>query len=447
MSENNISFVLEEDSILEVESEPEVVEPESVVLKEDPVLEVDPESEKEAKLEPVQEIELEPEKEIEPESIQEVEPESIQEVEPESIQEVEPESIQEVEPESIQEVELEPVQEVVSEPVQEVEPEPVQEVEPEPVQEIVSEPVQEIEPEPVQEIVSEPVQEIEPEPKQESKTEYLQEVEPEPVQEIVTEVDPIIKSIVPKIVFIVPYRDREQQYQFFSNQMRMVMSDVPETDYKIYYAHQMDQRGFNRGAMKNIGFLAIKALYPNDYKNITFVFNDVDTMPYTKNFLNYATQPGNIKHFYGFDYTLGGIVSIVGSDFEKLNGYPNFWAWGFEDNQLNKRAKAAKINIDRKQFFKFMDKNILQLPDGIMRSVNRTDFDQYMSNTQAGISSIRGLTYDIDHNTGFINIKTFMTESPENLATKSEHDLRKGAIPFKVNRFAAKNPRFGLHFM
>jgi len=49
-------------------------------------------------------------------------------------------------------------------------------------------------------------------------------------------------------------------------------------------------------------------------------------------------------------FCITGELSMGRSDFEKLNGYPNFWAWGFEDNQLNKRAKAAKINIDRNDF-------------------------------------------------------------------------------------------------
>jgi hypothetical protein len=43
----------------------------------------------------------------------------------------------------------------------------------------------------------------------------------------------------------------------------------------------------------------------------------------SKNLINYATTVGNIKHFYGFTFTLGGIVSITGEDFEKMNGYLN----------------------------------------------------------------------------------------------------------------------------
>jgi hypothetical protein len=86
----------------------------------------------------------------------------------------------------------------------------------------------------------------------------------------------------PKVVFIVPYRDREQQYHFFSRHMKYVLED---TDHQIFYIHQKDDRNFNRGALKNIGFILMKQKYP-DYQNITFVFNDIDTTPYTKNFLN-----------------------------------------------------------------------------------------------------------------------------------------------------------------
>jgi hypothetical protein len=48
----------------------------------------------------------------------------------------------------------------------------------------------------------------------------------------------------------------------------------------------------------------------------------------SKNLINYATTVGNIKHFYGFTFTLGGIVSITGEDFEKMNGYLNLWSLG-----------------------------------------------------------------------------------------------------------------------
>ena len=81
---------------------------------------------------------------------------------------------------------------------------------------------------------------------------------------------------IPKKVFIVPYRNRVQQKFFFSKYMSFILEN--EEDYEIYFSHQCDTRNFNRGATKNIGFIAMKQKYPNDYKNITFIFNDVDTL-------------------------------------------------------------------------------------------------------------------------------------------------------------------------
>ncbi len=65
------------------------------------------------------------------------------------------------------------------------------------------------------------------------------------------------KSTAPKIVFIVPYRDREHHLKFFSVYMKHVMSDYDPSTYEIYIVHQKDGRPFNRGGMKNIGFLAV----------------------------------------------------------------------------------------------------------------------------------------------------------------------------------------------
>ncbi len=234
---------------------------------------------------------------------------------------------------------------------------------------------------------------------------------------------------IPKMVFIVPYRDRKQQYEFFSNHMKQILEDV--NDYKIAYIHQQDERSFNRGAMKNIGFLIIKELYPNDYKDITLIFNDIDTMPYTKNFLQYDTKRGIIKHFYGYKWTLGGIVSIKGFDFEKLNGFPNFWAWGYEDNLLNARAKSNNIIIDRSQFYHIMDKNILQLKDGISRIVNRTEFDNYIENTKDGITTLFNVKYDKDvENPDFYNVSDFSTGTDEIITNNKMYNITSSVPPF-----------------
>ena len=102
-------------------------------------------------------------------------------------------------------------------------------------------------------------------------------------------------NFIPKKVFIVPYRNRIQHKFFFSKYMSFILEN--DDDYEIFFSHQCDVRTFNRGATKNIGFLAVKKKYPDHYKDIDFVFNDVDTIPFNKIF-NYSTQVGIVKHFY-----------------------------------------------------------------------------------------------------------------------------------------------------
>ena len=152
---------------------------------------------------------------------------------------------------------------------------------------------------------------------------------------------------IPKIIFIVPYRNRENEKTHFSVYMKYIMEDYSLTDYEIYFIYQCDNRSFNRGAMKNIGFLVVKEKYPEYYKEITLVFNDVDTIPYKKNLLNYETNNNKVKHFYGFEFSLGGIFSIKGEDFERINGFPNFWGYGYEDNVINGRVLLNNMIIDR----------------------------------------------------------------------------------------------------
>lgn len=243
---------------------------------------------------------------------------------------------------------------------------------------------------------------------------------------------------IPKIVFIVPYRNRPQHKYFFSSYMSHLLKDT-DIDYEIYVSHQCDARSFNRGATKNIGFIAVKNKYPEHYQNMTFVFNDIDTVPFA-NIFNYETTHGIVKHFYGFNYALGGIVSMTGADFEATNGYPNFWGWGMEDNVLQKRCERIGLQIDRSQFFPIGNPQILQLFDGVSRLINRKDpWRATHDNGVDGIRTINKLEYTIDTESdnpldnihvinsdkiNIINIKTFMTGTRFESDNYYQYDIR-----------------------
>ena len=199
------------------------------------------------------------------------------------------------------------------------------------------------------------------------------------------------------IIFIIPYRDRENQKIFFNRHMKeVILEDLAEgEDYELLFIHQNDKREFNRGAMRNIGFLVVKSLYPEKYKEITLVFNDVDIMPYKKDYLNYETKEGEIKHYYGTKSTLGGIISIKGKDFEKIDGYPNFWTWGGEDNIIQIRAIKKRLKINRDEFHYYYDKEILSLNDGTNRNMYKSGIKNLTSSHEDdGLSKIKDLKYN-----------------------------------------------------
>lgn len=242
---------------------------------------------------------------------------------------------------------------------------------------------------------------------------------------------------IPKRIFIVPYRNRVQHKFFFSKYMSFILEG--SDDYEIYFSHQCDARTFNRGGVKNIGFIAAKNKYPQHYKDITFIFNDVDTIPFTKIF-DYETTHGVVKHYYGFKYALGGIVVMKGGDFEKTNGFPSFWGWGMEDNVLQKRCEAVGLTIDRSIFYNIGSPEILQLFDGISRIISkkdpwRGDHDDGID----GLSTISELKYTIDEKSEnptdniftvnnpkifIINIATFLTRVPFGSEEYYNYDLR-----------------------
>ena len=208
-------------------------------------------------------------------------------------------------------------------------------------------------------------------------------------------------------VFIVPYRDREQHKHFFDRHMKYILEDYDPSSYDIIFSHQHNDLPFNRGAMKNIGFLYAKEKYPN-YKDINFIFNDIDTLPYRKGLLNYNVMPNEIKHYYGFNFALGGIFSIKGSDFEKIDGFPNLWYWGYEDNEVNDRAIKQNITINRDNFYPIFNSNILHILDQNSKKISlRTKTLYEEKNLKDGLSTLKHMNYQFNNDTQLLDVSTF----------------------------------------
>lgn len=245
---------------------------------------------------------------------------------------------------------------------------------------------------------------------------------------------------IPKIIFIIPYRDRENQKKWFIDNIIHLANIIPY--FEVYFIHQNDTRIFNRGAMKNFGFLHVKNKYPNDYKSISLIFHDVDTFPKKNILLKYSTHAKTIKHFYGFKHTLGGIISIKGYDFEKINGFPNYWGWGFEDNVLQERCLKNNISIDRKQFYKINDKNIYHFQDERFKLFNLKNVERMQNdNVKYGIKSL--LNYDLkeeqlnEEYIFMVHVTGFDSEHNPSDEKFKTHDLAKGNVIMNNNY---KNP-------
>ena len=190
---------------------------------------------------------------------------------------------------------------------------------------------------------------------------------------------------VPSIVFIVPYRNRLDNLRRFIDHMKHLI-DFPK--YEIYISHQCDNRPFNRGAMKNIGFISIKKKYPNHYKNITLVFNDVDTYYSDVNSVSYDTVKGTVMHLFGFNFALGGIFSIKGCDFELSTGFPNFWGWGLEDNAMQDRCLSNGIKIDRSLCVPIMDNRIVSTHNSDIKIISLRDSNEFRVNNMDSLKDI-----------------------------------------------------------
>lgn len=245
-------------------------------------------------------------------------------------------------------------------------------------------------------------------------------------------------------IFVVPYRNRECQKHFFEKYMSYLMEDTDPSTYEVVFAHQKNELPFNRGGVKNIGFLYAKEKYPH-YKDIVFVFNDIDTLPYKKGHLNYTLRENEIKHYYGFKYCLGGIMAIRGKDFERINGFPSFWNWGWEDTILYERAIAAQMIINRDQYVDFGNHTILHLNDGPTRDISLKMYREYQKgNIQDGLSTLRHVKYEKNE---LLDIVSFVCSyypfdtSVKNLYLKGQEPDKK-ELPKEFQRDAVPTPTF-----
>jgi len=255
---------------------------------------------------------------------------------------------------------------------------------------------------------------------------------------------------VPVYIFIVPYRDRETHKNVYINHMPWILEDEKEP-YEIIFSHQNDRQPFNRGAMKNLGFWYARQTYPDNYKQINFIFQDVDTLPGRKGLLNFKTTKGIVKHYYGFNFALGGIFSIKGEDFEKTNGFPNHWGWGVEDNLMNARCLNKKLIIDRDTFFNIKSKYIVQYDTGPYRMMDNAAVKKLNSTLDSnGLTQLTNVKFNTTSLVGdtitMVNFNTWtIPEKSTSVSFRAAHQKNRSTIRDPVSKHRRPNHHVSLH--
>jgi hypothetical protein len=130
-------------------------------------------------------------------------------------------------------------------------------------------------------------------------------------------------------------------------------------EHTFYVGHQIDDKLFNRGAMKNIA-----AHYAFEDGCDYVAWHDVDMLPYEEADYSYpdkkpvhiATKLSKYEYGLGYDDYFGGVVLFTKKQVEKTNGYSNgYWDWGQEDDDLLWRCHYEKLT-DKRIFKKYKNK-------------------------------------------------------------------------------------------
>lgn len=141
---------------------------------------------------------------------------------------------------------------------------------------------------------------------------------------------------MPRVFVIIPWSgDRHKQLVRLLHKL---------TDVRVVCV-RCDQRPFNRGLVKNAGFLEAD---PDD--GDTVCFHDVDIMPATPTYPA-CEDAMTVRHLYGHRHCLGGVLLMQAGLFRRANGFPvDQWAWGGEDRQLQVAVEGCGAAVDRTWF-------------------------------------------------------------------------------------------------
>ncbi len=222
-------------------------------------------------------------------------------------------------------------------------------------------------------------------------------------------------AMTDRLAIVVPYRGRPGHLdQFVSHVGLYFARDKADCTipYRVLVIEQEPGLPFNRGALKNIGFLLGRE--DGDYT----CFHDVDYLPVWADY-SWAPVPTRIVWHgaeqrplapgrsdrivtHNPDTFFGAVVLAPNQTFAAVNGYSNqFWGWGCEDSDLRRRYLAAGIAVgSRRGTFIALDHDHEgYAPDGSateIAAVNTALLEaKWAAGGQAGTDGLSCLAFDI----------------------------------------------------
>ena len=140
-----------------------------------------------------------------------------------------------------------------------------------------------------------------------------------------------------KLGICIPYRNRKEHIERLIPHLSKEL-DKQGIEHAFYVGHQVDEKLFNRGAMKNI---AAHVAFEDGCDYIAW--HDVDMLSGEGADYSYpeetpihiATKLSKYNYGLGYDQYFGGVVLFNKEQAYATNGYSNdYWDWGQEDDDL-----------------------------------------------------------------------------------------------------------------
>jgi hypothetical protein len=169
-----------------------------------------------------------------------------------------------------------------------------------------------------------------------------------------------------KLGICIPYRNRKEHVERLIPHLSKQLTEKG-IEHTFYVGHQVDEKLFNRGAMKNI---AAHVAFEDGCDYIAW--HDVDMLSYNveghiggdysypdENPIHIATKLSKYGYGLGYDQYFGGVVLFTKEQAYQTNGYSNeYWDWGQEDDDLFWRCYYEGMTTG-KVFKKYENKKVL----------------------------------------------------------------------------------------